>query len=115
MLTILDLAAQSADKQNQSLVPLAPSGPPLLIPVGISQILIDLSGAVPQVPDCESANRNDTLPVVFLFKFEDVNSDNVLYNWTVGHAYARQLRIISDMSVLHAIVFHVSSIGESFC
>ena len=49
------------------------------------QFITDLSGAIPQLGDCESTIENvAALPVVFLFKFEDVNSHNISFNWTVG-------------------------------
>ena len=49
------------------------------------QFIIDLSGAIPQHGSCESTIDNvAALPVVFLFKFEDVNSHNISFNWTVG-------------------------------
>jgi hypothetical protein len=80
----------STDKENSSQVPPAPQGPPWLIPMQDSesviagQFIIDLSGAIPQHHSCESTIENATRPVVFLFKFEDVNSNNISFNWTVG-------------------------------
>lgn len=79
-------------KQNQSRTPPAPVGPPLLIPLQKSgralagQFTADLSGAVPQLQSCESENEDDIIisPVAFLFKFEDVHSHNVSFNWTVS-------------------------------
>ena len=75
--------------RNQSLIPLAPIAPPRLIPVQDSQSLeqfsIDLTGAIPQIQSCKSAtNENIMSPVMFLYKFEDVNSRNVSFNWTVS-------------------------------
>ena len=82
------------EKLNQSRAPPAPVGPPLLIPVQTEsgrvlagQFTVDLSGAVPQLENCESANENDITmvsAVAFLFKFEDVDSHNVSFNWTVS-------------------------------
>ena len=75
------------DQNNPSQVPHAPEGPPWLIPVQDSEIagqfIVDLSGAIPQHHSCESI-ENATLPVVFLFKFEDMHSHNISFNWTVG-------------------------------
>ena len=66
-------------------MPPAPEGPPWLIPVqGFGQFIADLSGAIPHHHSCESTTENATLPVVFLFKFEDMNSHNISFNWTVG-------------------------------
>ena len=66
----------------------APEGPPWLIPVQDSEIagqfIVDLSGAIPQHRSCESATENATQPVVFLFKFEDIHSYNISFNWIVG-------------------------------
>ena len=69
-------------------MPPAPEGPPWLIPVRDSEIagqfIADLSGAIPQHHSCESTIENATQPVAFLFKFEDVDSHNISFNWTVG-------------------------------
>ena len=76
------------DQNIASQVPPAPQGPPWLIPVQGSEIagqfIVDLSGAIPQHGSCESTIENAAQPVVFLFKFEDVNSHNISFNWTVG-------------------------------
>ena len=76
------------DQNNPSQVPPAPEGPPWLIPVQDSEIagqfIIDLSGTIPQRHTCESTVENAAQPVVFLFKFEDMNSHNISFNWTVG-------------------------------
>ena len=85
-----------SEKKNQSRVPPAPIGPPLLIPVQTEsgtvlagQFTVDLSGAIPQLQSCESTNENDitvrqTSLVAFLYKFEDVDSYVVSFNWTVS-------------------------------
>ena len=80
----------STDQNYPSQVPPAPEGPPWLIPVqdseiaGHVQFIVDLSGAIPQHHSCESTIENAARSVVFLFKFEDVNSHNISFNWTVG-------------------------------
>lgn len=83
------------EKRDQSRVPPAPVGRPLLIPVQTEsgrvlagQFTVDLSGAVPQLQSCESANVKDS-SVAFLFKFEDTHSmiNNAAFNWTVSATY----------------------------
>lgn len=65
--------------------PQGPIAPPVLIPERKSskpgQFVVDLSSAAPRPPEGESV---DIHPVTFLFKFEEVNSSNVFYNWSVS-------------------------------
>ena len=61
----------SVERQSQSQILPAPTGPLWLIPAqnsertGQSVFSVDLSGAVPRHQSCESANENAILPVAF--------------------------------------------------
>lgn len=98
-----------SEKKNQSRAPPAPIDPPLLIPVQTEsgrvpagQFTVDLLGAAPQLQSCEATNENDitvrqTSPVAFLYKFEDVDSYNVSFNWTVcANEYNNNVITIMD-------------------
>ena len=70
--------------------PRDPIGPPSLIPERSTeragQFIIDLSGAALQPQADEVINRTAIPAVVFLLRFEEVNSQNVSFNWTVSVA-----------------------------
>jgi hypothetical protein len=72
---------------NESL-PLDPIGPPRLIPDRSTgktgQFTVDLSDAVPQPREGGVVNRTNISAVTFLFRFEDMNSSDVFFNWTVS-------------------------------
>ena len=62
------------------------TGPPALVPIRslekVGQFRVDLSGAAPQ-QTTEGSNQMDVPSVVFLFKFEVVDTQDVFFNWTV--------------------------------
>ena len=68
--------------------PLDPIGPPRLIldrsTQRAGQFIIDLSDAAPQHLEGESIDHSAILSVTFLFQFEEVNTSNVSFNWTVS-------------------------------
>ena len=68
--------------------PLDPIGPPRLIPdrstERAGQFIVDLSDAAPKPREGESIDRSAILSVTFLFRFEEVNTSNVSFNWTVS-------------------------------
>ena len=78
-------------KYYNGTLPLDPIGPPRLIPDRSTgrpgQFIVDLSDAAPQQREGESVDRsaisNDDI-VTFLFRFEEVNTSNVSFNWTVS-------------------------------
>ena len=65
-----------------------PIGPPRLIPDRTTgragQFIVDLSNAAPQPQEDESIDRSTISSVTFLFRFEEVNTSNVSFNWTVS-------------------------------
>ena len=65
-----------------------PIGPPRLIPDQTmrrpGQFIVDLSDAAPQPREGESIDRSAISSVTFLFRFEEVNTSNVSFNWTVS-------------------------------
>ena len=73
--------------QSAEIVPRDPSGPPVLIPERntdrVGQFSVDLSMAVPHNTS-ELINQTLTSAVTFLFRMEDITSNNVFYNWTVS-------------------------------
>ena len=69
-------------------LPLDPEGPPVLIPERTSRraghFFVDLRSAAPQPEEDEEVNRTSSA-VTFLLRFEEVNSTDVFFNWTVSH------------------------------
>ena len=68
--------------------PLDPVGPPRLIPDRSTgragQFIVDLSDAAPQPLESQAVNRTNISAVTFLFRFVDLNSSVVFFNWTVS-------------------------------
>ena len=68
--------------------PLDPVRPPRLIPdhstVRAGQFIVDLSEAAPQPLESQVVNRTNISAVTFLFRFVDLNSSVVFFNWTVS-------------------------------
>ena len=65
-----------------------PVEPPRLIPDRSSgrtgQFIVSLSAAAPQPQEDEIVDRTNVSAVTFLFRFEDMNSSKVFFNWTVS-------------------------------
>ena len=65
-----------------------PVGPPQLNPDRSSgragQFIVDLSAAAPQPQEDEVVDRENISAVTFLFRFEDMKSSKVFFNWTVS-------------------------------
>ena len=78
------ISEQEASKSS----PLDPIGAPRLIPdrstVRTGQFIADLSDAAPQPHEGQVVNRTLISAVTFLFRFEDMNSSKVFFNWTVS-------------------------------
>ena len=76
------------EQETYRSLPLDPVGPPRLIPdrstERAGQFIVDLSDAAPQLREGEVVNRTNISAVTFLFRFEEVNSSNVFFNWTVS-------------------------------
>ena len=80
------------EQKANEIFPLDPIGPPRLIPDRSTgrpgQFIVDLSDAAPQQGEGSGyggvVNQTDVAPVTFLFRFEDMNSSNVFFNWTVS-------------------------------
>ena len=72
---------------NETQLPLDPIGPPRLIPDNSTerpgQFIVDLSDAAPQPQDAELVTQTFMPAVTFLFKFQEVDSHNVSYEWLV--------------------------------
>ena len=77
------------EQEAEESLPLHPTGPPRLMPDHSTgragQYITDLSEAAPQPQDGEVVNRTNISAVTFLFRFEDMNSSNVFFNWTVSY------------------------------
>ena len=96
-------------------MPLDPIGPPRLIPDRSTgrpgQFIVDLSDAAPRQREGsgEIVDRTDVAPVTFLFRFEDMNSSNVFFNWTVSG----KIKLMN--SKLQIITLRVSASLPSQC
>ena len=77
------------EQEAEESLPLHPTGPPRLMPEHSTgragQYITDLSEAAPQPQDGRVVNRTNISTVTFLFRFEDMNSSNVFFNWTVSY------------------------------
>ena len=77
------------EQETNGSLPLHPTGPPRLMPDRSTgragQYIVDLSEAAPQPQDGEVVDRTNISAVTFLFRFEDMNSSNVFFNWTVSY------------------------------
>ena len=86
-------------------LPLDPVGPPVLIPERESKraghFFVNLFSAAPRSIVNESIDRAAMGAVAFLFRFEEINSSIVFYNWTVS--YCRDSS--QDALILHLKVW----------
>ena len=73
------------DVDHQGERPLDPGGPPILIKQqNPGKFNIDLSCSVPQHNVSEIVDRRTQPSVAFLFRFEEVNSHDVFFEWIVS-------------------------------
>ena len=75
--------------------PLDPVGPPQLIPDRSTgragQFIVDLSDAAPQQREGESVHHSAISNVTFLFRFQEMDTSHVSFNWTVSKIHCMHI------------------------